>query len=316
MMAFGSRFRERSAASYAGCLLVMCWTAMRPAYAVENASCRELERRYDLIKLNVTLDQLNSVLFSAAEIGCQELARAVLEGGASLEARDRLGATPLAYASRAGQRAMVELLLSGGARIDSRDLSGDTALYLAVDGERQATVALLLARGADPNLLGQGGATPLVAAARKGNDRIVEELLPRIADPNAMDAAGQAAMTYAAARGFPDIVRQLLDAGVDPNFRYGHGLTALMWAAGHEADVGPRAADVVLKLLLERNARIDAVDDRGRTALMIAAEVEHSDIAEMLLSRGADPMIRDRDGKTAFDLTYDVNVRHALATYQ
>jgi ankyrin repeat protein len=315
-MAFGSRCHRRSAASYAICLLVMGWAAMRPAHAVESANCRELERRYDLVKADITADQLNSALFSAAEVGCQELVRAVLEAGASLEARDRLGDTPLAYASRAGQRAMVELLLSVGAQIDSRDISGDTALYLAAEGERQATVAFLLTRGADPNLPGRGGATPLVAAARKGNDRIVGELLPRIADPNAMDATGQAAMTYAAAGGFPDIVRQLLNAGVDPNLQYGHGLTALMWAAGYEADVGPRTADSVLKLLLGRNARIDAVDDRGRTALMIAAEVGHSDVAETLLNRGADPMIRDRDGKTAFDLAYDVNVRHALATSQ
>jgi uncharacterized protein len=277
---------------------MLVWgAALPPANAVESANCRELGHRFSLVKAQVTPDQLNSALFSAAETGCRELGQVLLEAGAALEARDRLGSTPLALAARAGQRAVVELFLSQGAQIDSRDISGATPLYLAVENERQATVALLLADSADPNFPGPGGVTPIEAAARKGNDRIVEQLLPRVADPNAMDAAGQAAMTYAAARGFPEIVRQLLNAGVDANFRYGHGLTALMWAAGHEADVGPRAAGDVLKLLLEREARIDAVDDRGRTALMIAAKVGHSDLVTALVNGAANSILRDKDGE-------------------
>jgi ankyrin repeat protein len=128
-----------------------------------------------------------------------------------------------------------------------------------------------------------------------------------------VDATGKAAMTYAAARGFVEIVRRLLDAGVDPKGRYGNGLTALMWAAGHEDGVGAGAAESVVDLLLGRGAPVDAADDRGRTALMTAAELGHAEVVEMLIGRGADRTVRDKSGKTALDLAANESVRRALA---
>jgi uncharacterized protein len=304
--------RVRSAVFFAGLVLAGLFAAA-PAQAIEAATCRELERKFDLIKPDMVSVQLNSALFSAADAGCEEFARRLLASGAAPEARDRLGAMPLAHAARAGQRALVELLLAKGAPIDARDLAGSTALYGAAENERPATVALLLAKGADPNLPGRSGVTPLAAAAFKGNDRIVEQLLTRAADPNAVDATGKAAITYAAARGFAEIMRRLLDAGVDAKIRYGHDLTALMWAAGHEDGVGAGAAQSTVDLLLARGAPIDAVDDRGRTALMAAAELGHAEVAGMLIRRGADRTARDKSGKTALDLAADENVRRALA---
>jgi ankyrin repeat protein len=120
-------------------------------------------------------------------------------------------------------------------------------------------------------------------------------------------------MTYAAARGFAEIVTRLLDAGVDPKLRYGNALTALMWAAGHEDGVGAAAAESVVDLLLSHGAEIDATDDRGRTALMTAAERGHAEVATMLIKRGADQAVRDKSGKSALDLAANESVRQALA---
>jgi len=141
----------RSAVCVTGFVLA-CLFAAKPAPAVEAATCRELERKFDLIKADIVSIQRNSALFAAADAGCEEFARRLLAAGASLAARDRLGAMPLAHAARAGQRALVELFLTKGAQIDGRNISGSTALYLAAENERQATVALLLAKGADPDL--------------------------------------------------------------------------------------------------------------------------------------------------------------------
>src|SRR6202011_2386726 len=114
-----------------------------------------------------------------------------------------------------------------------------------------------------------------------------------------VDATGKTAMTYAAARGFAEIVTRLLDAGVDPKLRYGNALTALMWAAGHEDGVGGNAAASVVDLLISHGAEIDATDDRGRTALMMAAELGHAEVAGPLIKRGADQTLRDQNGKSA-----------------
>jgi ankyrin repeat protein len=300
-----------------GCLVVLCGlagaAAVLPARAADAPTCRELERRFELTKANAVPAQLSLALFPAADGGCVPLARRLIDAGASLEARDRLGTTALVRAARAGHMALIELFLAQGAAIDARNLVGATALYAAAENERQASVAFLLAKGADPNLPGRSGVTQLAAAAFKGNDRIVEALIASRADPDVVDTTGKAAITYAAARGFASIVRRLIGAGVDARRAYGNDLTALMWAAGHEDGVGTRAVLDVIPLLLEAGAPIDAADNRGRTALMIAAELGRGAIVEALLARGADRSIADKNGKRAFELAANESVREKLA---
>ena len=65
----------------------------------------------------------------------------------------------------------------------------------------------------------------------------------------------------------------------------------MMMAAGSN-DV----ADI-MTLLIDRGARLDDQDNRGRTALMIAASLGHEKAVEVLLARGADKGLRDKAGK-------------------
>ena len=121
-------------------------------------------------------------------------------------------------------------------------------------------------------------------------------------------------MTHAAVRGFAEIVRRLLDAGVDVNRRYRKNLTALMWAASYQDGVGTRAAESVIDLLLKAGAELDAMDDRGRTALMMAAELDHAEVVDVLIKSGADRNLRDKADKSVFDLSANDEVRRVLAS--
>jgi len=103
--------------------------------AAESPACREIERRHELAKSEITSTQLNSILFAAADKGCEPLVRTLLAAGASVEARDRLGAMPLSLAARSGYVALVNLLLEKGAAIDARNLAGATALYAAAEND-------------------------------------------------------------------------------------------------------------------------------------------------------------------------------------
>src|SRR5258708_1735897 len=106
-----------------------------PAYSAESFACREIERRFEGIKPEITSVQLNATLFQAADKGCEPLVRALLAAGAAVEARDRLGAIPLAYAARSGHLALVDLLLEKGRPIDSRHLPGSTARLAAAHSD-------------------------------------------------------------------------------------------------------------------------------------------------------------------------------------
>jgi ankyrin repeat protein len=58
---------------------------------------------------------------------------------------------------------------------------------------------------------------------------------------------------------------------------------------------------------------MDAADDRGRTALMVAAEAGYAETVALLLRRGADRTLQDKSGKSAMDLAAQDSVREALA---
>ena len=75
--------------------------------------CQSLEQRYAQIERGATPIEVNAMLFSAAEKGCEPLAKKLLDGGASLEARDRFGFNPLARAAKSGQKEIVALFLDG-----------------------------------------------------------------------------------------------------------------------------------------------------------------------------------------------------------
>jgi uncharacterized protein len=137
-------------------------------------------------------------------------------------------------------------------------------------------------------------------------------LLDRGADTNAADRTGKTAIVYAAARGFTSIVQLLLGKGIDVNARYANDLTVLMWASGHANDVPEKDGLNTVELLVSKGARLDDADDRGRTALMTAAELGRDAVVELLVAKGASTTLKDRAGKSAIDLAASENVRKKL----
>ena len=86
-----------------------------------------------------------------------------------------------------------------------------------------------------------------------------------------------------------------------------------MWAAGHTDDAPIPEGLATVELLLAAGASVAPADDRGKTALMIAAERNHPEIVARLLAAGADPAARDKMGETAADLAASPAVNRALA---
>ncbi len=90
-------------------------------------------------------------------------------------------------------------------------------------------------------------------------------------------------------------LEELLDQGADVDAVDEKGRTALMWAAAW-------GRHDIVQLLLERGAQSDIRDGYGETALIKAARRGRTDIVETLLNiGGADPRACDNRGKTAMD---------------
>ena len=75
-----------------------------------------------------------------------------VEGGASVDGRDRTGATPLHYAAAAGRDEMIVRLVEAGAKVNARDQTGKTSLYRAVEKGWSESAGTLLKHGADDSV--------------------------------------------------------------------------------------------------------------------------------------------------------------------
>ena len=277
-----ARFRSASAAQW---LRLIAWaslaliSAASPSRAAD--PCADKAHAIEALHEGDQY-QAAALLFAVARLGCEREARALLDRGAAVDAKDREGATALERAAQAGKLGVATLLIDRGADVNARAVNGSTPLFSAAEADRAAMTRLLLDRGADPNIPGRAGLRPLAAAAFNGSEESVALLLKRGADANALDDEGKSAMVYAAGRAYAPIVGLLIAAGVDVNRRYSHDLTALMWAAGHDASAGVDDVDATLEMLIGHGARLDLKDDRGKTAADIARELGHEQAAKLL----------------------------------
>ena len=105
--------------------------------------------------------------------------------GADINIQNYKGKTGLHYAAKAGFLKVINLLIENGATVDAIDNDGETPLFEAIrstikNGEKQrAALEALLVKGADPNVKNRKGQTPLQVATRMRRaeaGRIVELL--------------------------------------------------------------------------------------------------------------------------------------------
>lgn len=268
-------------------------------------------------------------LLSAIYVGDADTAKALLESGVDVNARDKCGDTALMKAADCQRLEIVTMLTEKGADVNARNESGMTALILGTRGDRDDTVRVLLGRGADVNAKNNVGVTALMSAAFYGNAAAVKLLLKNGAET---DAASQDRQTALMLVGDANAAKLLLKYGADVNAWRQDGRTALMEAA--------LACDKdTVSVLLARRADANAQDTGGRTAMIWAMLAEDKrtglelqndltwkllksrcglyketavltarrdaplkDIVKKLLKSGADIDARDHDGWTALKL--------------
>lgn len=86
----------------------------------------------------------------------------------------------LTIAADKGHHKFVELLLLYGATIDVRNKKGATSLWLACNGGHLEVVQLLVTRFADPDSSDSRKVSCLMAAFRKGHVKVVKYLVRQV----------------------------------------------------------------------------------------------------------------------------------------
>ncbi|KAL2687750.1 hypothetical protein Neosp_005314 [[Neocosmospora] mangrovei] len=175
-----------------------------------------------------------------------------------------------------------------GIRPPSRDTALEHCLFrkaAALGDER--FIHILLANGA--TLDGDVAQLALKDALEMcGNAALIELLLQHGATSRGLDPA---MVLRHGAGPVHDQVKVLLDHGMDPNGAC-EGRPLLQWA------VALYGLELV-KLLVDYGAHVNAQDDHGRTAILVALGVNDIDSVAMLLKRGADITIKDNFGDNA-----------------
>jgi uncharacterized protein len=240
-------------------------------------------------------DEGSTALMHAAYKGHANVVGALLGAGADVNQR-KGHQTALSSAASGGHIDTLRVLLGKGPDADAID----DAFVEAVRTRHHDIVRLLADRGAKVNQIGSFAMTVL-AGGGWGDEEVRDTakfVLDLGADPNGKDKEGWTALLQAAYSGYPSSVRLLLDRGADLNAKcscpdvLGGGWTPLMLATNARREE-------VVKTLLGKGADVNQRNNRGETALIVAADQGDMGIFRTVLDRGADVNVKAGDGRTA-----------------
>lgn len=179
-----------------------------------------------------------------------------------LEAKNKYDQTALMLASREGQWQQLQLLIKAGANVNAKDGDGWTALMLA---------------------------------AYNGQSKCVEDLIAAKADIHAKTVDGWDAVLLAINQGQGAAAEKLVKAGATVPKEGPAGTSAPVIQAAYGGDLGG------MRLVLESGPDLNARDKDDWSALAIAANNNYPQIVMELLRAGADPSLKDNEGRTALE---------------
>ncbi len=140
------------------------------------------------------------------------------------------------------------------------------------------------------------GATDLHFAAQAGSVIKVAREVRKGTNINVQDDAGNTPLKYASAEPHVEVVRKLIELGASITLADNRGFTPLHCAAGH--GFWPEALEIA-DLLLSHGAEINL--QSHELGFVPLHEAKGEQMIRYLLSKGADPTIRNHEGMTPLE---------------
>ena len=257
------------------CSSAICDKKIAYDFAVESSQNAAITdplvlRKYELIKHDLLIQQLNELLIQA--INAPEL-----------------------------KMAEIQHILSLGADVNFKyGVTGKTPLLTTIIKNNDAyheLLKLLVAHGADVSQPDRFGTTPLMIAIDDKAFKTVNFLLENGADVNAQNMTGDSALLISTMENMPHVVKKLIECGANVNAANSSNVTPLMFAA-------MRGYSKVVDILISKGAivDIDAKDDQdGMSAILASANKGHLSMVQKLVRVGANYLAQNDSYESLMD---------------
>ncbi|GFR16104.1 poly polymerase tankyrase [Trichonephila clavata] len=273
------------------------------------------------------IDKGNKKSYTALHIACQEghtdVVRVLIRHKANVDKmtnaqHDKL--TPLMFASQKGHLEVVKLLIEHNAQVEMKDKKQRTALTHAVINGHAHVTSYLLRLGANPNSTDSSGNTLVHYAAAYGWYFCLKLLIEAGASLNLPNDWKITPLSLAFMKGHMGLVDFLVEQpGIDINVDVNNesGMTLVMQAL--RSNINHSMLERIHFLVVKQKSDCTKVDFMGNNAFhhLVLAEVsvvhyetkaqqEHDaliqEITKLLLDHGCDPMVRNKEGESPFNL--------------
>jgi uncharacterized protein len=275
-----------------------------------------------------TLPGGQTILMTAARTGNPDVVKLLLARGVDVNAKETAyGETALMWTAAENHPAAAKLLIEHGADVNARSNT------LSYPKDRFGLEGVM-------TILPHGSWTALMYAARQGSLGAARTLAEAGADLNLTDPDGATALVLAIINAHYDTAALLLEKGADPNIADTTGMAAL-YAAVDMNTLGEvygrparKSSDELnalelMKLLLAHKANPNAqlklpalyrahtpgegTLAEGSTPLMRASRNADAPAMRVLLDKGADPAVAQKNGTTALMLA--AGLGHGLGVF-